>query len=120
MAKKSRIEVAEYINGEYVFPSDLKRSGHLAGISAATTMLIVPFHASASNDTFVKIYDASMKVIDAGIVFVIIFAGVAWVLGNRGKSFEILLGAVAGYLIIRNAVSLRDFVKSLAPVTGGI
>ncbi|MHC8516757.1 hypothetical protein [Sporosarcina sp. ITBMC105] len=119
LAKKKRIEVAQCINGEYVFPSDAKRI--YGGMSAMATALIVPSTASAqSSDTFARVYHTVLDVADRGVVFVIIFAGAAWALGNRPKALEVMLGSAIGYIVIRNAILLRDFLKSLTPDTGGL
>ncbi|MBO0602765.1 glycosyltransferase [Sporosarcina sp. E16_3] len=122
MAKNERIEVAEFIDGEYVFLNKRQRYMEAVGVSAATSTLLMPLTSFAAGDsnTFIKIYEASMRVVDAGVVFVIIFAGATWILGNRPKSLELLLGASAGYLIIRNAVHIRDGLKSLVPEMGGL
>ncbi len=123
MAKRGRIEVAEFIDGEYVFNESRKRQ-HFAeavGLSALSTTFLAPYVTfAAEGNTFMKIYEASMRVVDAGVVFVIIFAGATWILGNRPKSLELVLGAGAGYLIIRNAVHIRDGLKALVPSVGGL
>lgn len=126
MLKRKRIEVAEYIDGEYVFKSDRKRYEALKkstaiGLTTLATAPIAPIITFADDGgTFDRIYPILLRMVDAGVVFVIIFAGATWILGNRGKSMELLLGAGAGYLIVRNAVNIRDGLKALAPSVGGI
>ena len=121
MFKKNRLEVAECIDGEYVFLTDKSRTKGAIGFSAVSSTLILPVVAFAdSGSTFNKIYDAALKAVDAGVVFVIMFAGAAWILGNRGKSLEMILGASAGYLVFRNAVHIRDFLKALVPEMGAL
>lgn len=121
MFKKDRLEVAECINGEYLFPSEARSLQVASGFSAVASSLLLPAAVFAdSGSTFNKIYNAALTAVDSGVVFVIMFAGAAWILGNRGKSLEIILGASAGYLVFRNAVHIRDFLKSLVPEMGAL
>lgn len=119
--KKDRIEVAQCINGEYVFESDKQATQKAVGVSTMVTAATYPTMALASTqNTFSKIYDAAVSAVDAGVVFVFMFGAVAWILGNRGKAMEILLCASSGYIIYLNAANIRDFLRSLVPDTGGI
>ena len=118
MFKKDRIEVAQYVGGEYVFASDAQNWRKAAGISTIVTTLYVPATAMAASGTFNTIYSAAVKAVDAGVVFVFMVGGVAWMIGKRGKMLEIMLGASAGYLVFRNAVHIRDFLRTLVPDTG--
>lgn len=126
MLKRRRIEVAEFIDGEYVFPSDRKRfssrrQAASIGLTTIATAPLAPIITFADDGgTFERIFPILLRMVDAGVVFVIIFAGATWMLGNRGKSLELLLGAGAGYLIVRNAINIRDGLKALAPSVGGI
>lgn len=85
-------------------------------IPAITSALLMPttVFAAETPDTFVKVYNAVMNIVDQGVVLVIIFAGGSWMLGHRSKAIELLLSAALGYIIIMNAIEIRDFLKGLA------
>ena len=85
----------------------------IPAISAAFLTPTTAF-AAETTDTFVKVYDAVMKIVDHGVVLVIIFAGASWMLGHRSKAIEYMIGAAIGYLIIMHAIDIRDFLKELA------
>lgn len=43
----------------------------------------------------------------------ICYCGYVWMFGNKTQAIDRLLGAASGYLIIRKAELLRDFLKTL-------
>ena len=117
-SKRNQIEVAECVNGSYIFPSDKKALQKATVITGLSYTLIPSVAFAQSNDTFNMLFDGIMKVVDAGVVLVIIFGGSAWALGHRTKAMQIFMGVGGGYLIIRNAVHIRNFLKSLVPDMG--
>lgn len=70
-------------------------------------------YAADGEDTFHRIWDAVMTGLDFGVVLVIVFAGVSWMLGHRSKSIEILIGCCCGYILARHAVDIRDMLKTI-------
>lgn len=113
--KGKKIEVAEYVKGEYVFK---KRGLGLKGkvTTLGVTLLARPYMVLAKDsveDTFGNVHTAVLNAIDSAVVLVIIFAGASWMLGHRSRAIEILIGVACGYLIVSNAVNLRDFLRSI-------
>lgn len=98
--------------------TDAHKSKHLFNlkIPAITAALLTPttVFAAETGDTFIKIYDAVMKIVDHGVVLIIIFAGASWMLGHRSKGIELLISAAMGYIIVMHAVEIRDFLKELS------
>ena len=84
-------------------------------ISAAgpIVFLSVPDLAFAADSSFDNIYPSLMRMFDSAVVLVIVFAGASWALGHRSKAIELLIGVCCGYLLARNAVNIRDYLKSL-------
>lgn len=80
---------------------------------ASSLILTTPMTAFAAADSFGRIYEAVMRAADWGAVLVLIFAGANWMLGHRSKAIEHVLCAVFGYLLIRHAVDIRDFLKTI-------
>ena len=90
-------------------PFSLKVPALTAALLAPTTAL-----AAENGDTFVRVYDAVMNIVDHGVVLIIIFAGASWMFGHRSKGIELLISAAMGYIIIMHAVDIRDFLKELS------
>lgn len=76
-------------------------------------ILTVPNIALAAGSSFDNLYPTLMRLFDSGVVLVIVFAGASWALGHRSKAIELLIGVCCGYLLARNAVNIRDFLKTI-------
>ena len=74
-------------------------------------MLIIPTIASA--DLFTDVHSKAMTLFDGAVVLLIIFAGASWALGHRSKAIEMLIGVCCGYLVARNAIDIRDYLKTI-------
>lgn len=82
------------------------------GIFGATlTMLITPTIVFA--DTFGNIHKSVMNMFDSAVVLIITFSGALWMLGHRSRAIELLIGCCCGYLLARNSLAIRDFLKSI-------
>ena len=62
---------------------------------------------------FDGLYPKIMRVFDAGVVLIIVFAGGAWCIGHRGRALEILLGVSCGYILARHAYDIREFLRGI-------
>ena len=92
----------------------MKELKKAAAITGFASVLILPLTVFAeSGDAFYKITSAAYKIADYAAVLVIIFAGTSLMFGNRPRAMQTLIGAGGGYLLIRNAENIRDFLKSL-------
>ncbi|GGA31517.1 glycosyltransferase [Psychrobacillus lasiicapitis] len=84
-------------------------------VSAATPVLVLtlPSLTFAADNSFDNLYPTLMRMFDSAVVLVIVFAGASWALGHRSKAIELLIGVCCGYLLARNAVNIRDFLKTI-------
>lgn len=99
-------------------PSECKRKEttvwsipRLVSVATPTLLMTLPSVAFAAGTD--GIYPALMRVFDSAVVLVIVFAGASWALGHRSKAIELLIGVCCGYLLARNAVNIRDFLKTI-------
>lgn len=67
----------------------------------------------SSASAFKEVLGAIFNVADYMCIGVIMYAGGSWMLGNRTKAIEHLVGGATGYLIVRNAPSLQMWLKGL-------
>lgn len=65
------------------------------------------------SQSFMRIVVAITELADFLVYCAIAYSGYVWMFGDKTKAIERLLGASTGYLIIRQADVLRDFLRSL-------
>lgn len=99
------VEISEHTTKDWTVTKVLSATG-------PALVLTVPNIAFAAN-SFDNIYPTLMRMFDSAVVLVIVFAGAAWALGHRPKAIELLIGVCCGYLLARNAVNIRDFLKTI-------
>lgn len=63
--------------------------------------------------SFLQIVTAIAELADFLVYCAIAYSGYVWMFGDKTKAIERLLGASTGYLIIRKANIIRDFLRSL-------
>lgn len=87
-------------------------------LSIATTvhMAMLPTRAFATttDDGFANVMNAALNLADWLCVGVIMYAGALWMFDDRTKALERMLGGGLGYIVIRNAPRIRDFLKVVA------
>lgn len=105
--KKSKVatESPSKASDIYLTSTTTKASAMLA------PMLVIPTIASA--DLFTDVHSKAMSLFDGAVVLLIIFAGASWALGHRSKAIEMLIGVCCGYLVARNAIDIRDYLKTI-------
>lgn len=62
---------------------------------------------------FGDVIAVALNISDYLCIGVLIFAGASWMLGNRTKAMEHILGACSGYMIVRNAVNIQHWLRGL-------
>lgn len=82
-------------------------------VTAPAFLLTIPDLALAAGSSFDNLYPTLMRLFDSAVVLVIVFAGASWALGHRSKAIELLIGVCCGYLLARNAVNIRDFLRTV-------
>lgn len=65
-------------------------------------------------ESFMSISSAIMDFADFLCYIFFVYAGIVWMSGDRTKALERAVGVGSGYLIIRKAMFLRDFLKALS------
>ncbi len=115
MAKTETIKFNDFVDGSYKkkrVKKDFETITKIITASGAILVMVSPKVAFAATSGM-DLYGDIMKLFDAGVVLVIVFAGAAWTLGHRTKAIEILIGACCGYIVARHAVDIRDFLKGI-------
>lgn len=102
---KASTDSPRKVSGIYLTSTATKASAILA------PMLIIPTIASA--DLFTDVHSKAMTLFDGAVVLLIIFVGASWALGHRSKAIEMLIGVCCGYLVARNAIDIRDYLKTI-------
>lgn len=115
--KKRKMIVYEEINGEFI-PKCNKRKiniGTHSVILSSHIFSMIPNYAQAAELDPVtgNIHSTVMAGLDAMVVFIIIASGIFWMLGHRTKAIHLLISCCLGYLLARNAVAIRDLLKSV-------
>jgi hypothetical protein len=84
-------------------------------LTIAVNVILVPTigYAAGSEDSFVKIYDVILHVGDWLCAGTLSFSGGLWILGHRTKALEYVISASAGYILLRHAIDIRDFLKTI-------
>lgn len=62
---------------------------------------------------FQNIIRAIAQIADYVCIGAIMFSGISWMFGNRTRAMEHLLGACTGYLIVRKATILQQWLSLL-------
>lgn len=115
--KKKKLIVYEEVNGKFI-PKSKKNKINIdthAVILTSPIFSMIPnyAHASELDPVTNNIHSTVMNILDGMVVFVIIFAGASWMLGHRTKAVHLLISCCSGYLLARNAVPIRDLLKSV-------
>ncbi|KZE65982.1 hypothetical protein AWM68_06275 [Fictibacillus phosphorivorans] len=84
-------------------------------LTVSLNVLLIPTigYAAGSEDAFVRIYDVMLNLADWMCAGTLSFAGGLWILGHRSKAIEYVISASAGYILIRHAIDIRDFLKTI-------
>ncbi|MFC5528455.1 TrbC/VirB2 family protein [Cohnella yongneupensis] len=116
MGKAVALNWNEFMAG-HIVPLDHKTKLSIARNTAATVHLFLfpksIFAATPADSSWQEIFDTVLGIADWLCVGIIVFAGVTWMFGNRTKALEFLMGGASGYLIIRHAIDIRNWLKTL-------
>lgn len=117
MAQPIALKWDDFFNGRIV-PIERNRTVRRAArLAAATHLAMMPtaaFAATVDNSvTWINLLTTVMGVADWLCVGVIIFAGTIWMFNNRTKALDMLLCGSSGYIIIRHAIDIRNWLRTL-------
>lgn len=112
MAKVTTLEWGAFMRGEV---EDKRRNYAVAIRSAAGSfvMMAPKIAYAAGGDSWVKIFATVLEIADWACLGVIIFAGATWMFQGRTKAMEMLISGGCGYLIIRHAMDIRNWLRGL-------
>lgn len=83
-------------------------------VLAHQTQAVAVFAQVATNTgSFFKLLDAFIAIMDPVSTCVVVFAGVAWMFGQRTKAIELLIGTAAGTLIIMHAHDMVHWLRGM-------
>lgn len=68
---------------------------------------------TAGSATWVTVFSTVLGIADWLCVGIIVYAGITWMFGNRTKAIEFLMGGSIGYIIVRHAVDIRNWLRML-------
>lgn len=91
----------------------LKAAAAVASTVHLSLMPATVFAASGGADTWNNVFQTVLNMADWLCVGIITFSGVTWMFGNRTKALEFIMGGSIGYIIIRHAVDIRNWLKTL-------
>lgn len=86
---------------------DILKPTHVYAQTLSTAM------TNVNDSSWIKIFNMVLNLADWLCVGVIIFAGVTWMFSNRTKAIEQLIGGCSGYLIIRHAKDIQEFLSNI-------
>lgn len=109
MAKTVKIEWKPFFRGEII--EQPQQMILLRNLSSGA--LIAVSANGKESGSWVKLLQALWDISDWLCIGVIIFAGASWMFNNRTKAIEYLTGGAVGYLIIKHAKDIQDFLDSI-------
>ena len=75
----------------------------------AIPLVLTPTIAFAS--PFDSLHNEFLKLADVFALAIFSFAGASWMFGHRSKGLEMMICGMVGYLIVRYAADIRDYLK---------
>lgn len=118
LARTVVLDWNEFCRGNIVPKNQNEKAGLLIKSAAGIHVMLAPHKAlaaaaTASDGGWNHVFLKALEIVDWVVIGVIIFAGLSWMFANRTKAIELLLGGSIGYVIVRHATDIRDFLKSL-------
>ena len=77
------------------------------------TVVFASTTSAPGEDTWTEIFTTVLNIADWLCAGVIVFSGVTWMFGNRTKAIEFIMGGSIGYVIVRHALDIRNWLKTL-------
>lgn len=113
MSKPVALKWDEFMRGEIVPRKEIPKKALVGGGALYLTTIPKVAMASAAEESWMQVWVSVLHIADWLCVGVITFAGAVWMFGNRSKAIELLIGSSSGYLVIRHAVEIRDWLSTL-------
>lgn len=111
--KVEAVQWKEFFQGQVIPKQEVSRTAVILSGAVYLTILPTRIAFAAQDDTWGNIWGTVLHLSDWLCVGVISFAGAVWMFGNRSKALELLIGASSGYLVIRHAMDIKNWLASL-------
>jgi hypothetical protein len=116
--KTVSLEWNAFMRGETIAKDAKSATSIIAKTALGVHVMLVPQKALAAAvvtnaSAWSNVFVTALAIADWTCLGVIIFAGATWMFGNRTKAIELLLGGAIGYLIIRHAQDIRDWLRTI-------
>lgn len=85
-------------------------------VATVVHLALIPqpvFAAAAGEETWSGVFTTVLGIADWLCVGIITYSGITWMFGNRTKAMEFIMGGSIGYIIIRHAVDIKNWLKLL-------
>lgn len=89
------------------------------GSSAVMYAIMMPvkvfaaYTAAAGGGSFETILASALHISDYLCIGVLMFSGALWLFGNRAAAIERIIGGSSGYIIIRHARDIQEWLKTI-------
>jgi len=115
LSKKVQVlDVVEIDGKMYTVDKNDKKSMKSVYATLVGSLALTPTTVfAAGDDTFHRIWETIMNGLDWMAAFVIVFSGVAWMLGHRTKAIELIIGVCLGFVLARHALDIVDLLKTI-------
>lgn len=112
--KSVTLDWKSFMSGEVMEKVSFKQKVmKVCGSGYVMYLVLIPTKVLASQNSWMKVLTTVWEICDYLCVGVIIFAGLTWMFGNRSKGIETLISGALGYLVIRHANDIKDWLKSI-------
>lgn len=106
------------MRGEIVTKERKEAASIVAKTASTVHLALMPTSVFAATTapgdaTWTEIFTTVLNIADWLCAGVIVFAGVTWMFGNRTKAIEFIMGGSIGYIIVRHALDIRNWLKTL-------
>lgn len=91
----------------------LALTGGAVAMSSVVPVEVVEVAADAEGNPFDKIIATLLRLADSAVVIAIIVCGGVWMAGYRSQSIERLIYIGAGYVLMRHAEDIRNFLQTI-------
>lgn len=114
MTRTETLEWHSFMSGNVV-AKEARKSTVVKTAAIVHTALIpkAVYAAASTTDTWTEVFLTVLNCVDWLCAGIIVYAGVTWMFGNRTKALEFLMGGSIGYIIVRHALDIRNWLKTL-------
>lgn len=116
MKRATTLDWNGFMRGEIVEVGAKSTVSIVAKTASTVHIALMPtavFAAAPGEETWTEIFTTVLNIADWLCVGVIVFSGVTWMFSNRTKAIEFIMGGSIGYVIVRHAVEIRDWLATL-------